>query len=139
MCWPFFDLSQNIRNNFSIKSSHSFFIDFGVDVGSIFCKCLLMLAPFRHHFSYISGWGGATGPLQGGREASCTLSAAPNAFLTYLHEGRADPHDLSKFLPHHFGGPREDTALRASVNCTAARRRSAGEGGQNCHFLMAVV
>ncbi len=43
-----------------------------------------------------------------------------HAFLTYLAEGQAAPHDLRKFLPHQFGGPREDSKLlRTSFAFTA--------------------
>lgn len=37
------------------------------------------------------------------------------AFLTYLHEGRAQPHDLRKFLPHQFSAPQHDSTLLRSV------------------------
>jgi len=48
-----------------------------------------------------------------------------DAFLTYLHEGRAGPHDLKKFLPHASAGPQSDsTLLRSIFSFTAASQDS---------------
>mmetsp|Transcript_55098 Transcript_55098/g.100973 ORF Transcript_55098/g.100973 Transcript_55098/m.100973 type:complete len:1339 (-) Transcript_55098:87-4103(-) len=38
-----------------------------------------------------------------------------HAFLTYLKEGTAAPHELRKFLPHSFGGLGQDSNLLRSV------------------------
>jgi hypothetical protein len=38
-----------------------------------------------------------------------------DAFLTYLEEGKANPHELSKFLPHHFSGPADSSSTLRSI------------------------